>query len=147
MVAASIKIGPPDQLLIYAKKSRWKLSKNNPRLFFFILFIHNDVGVKRYFDPFDTRLLRALHSRNPFQLVYLYSTTERSFLARNTSIYDKKMTFVTFLSFSSIQRFYNILLLLSQIRSHKRRQRFPLCRQCIRRTALYFSDKIRIKAL
>jgi len=25
----------------------------------------NDVGVKRYFDPFDTRLLRALHSRNP----------------------------------------------------------------------------------
>ena len=65
MVAASIKIGPPDQLLIYAKKSRWKLSKNNPRLFFFILFIHNDVGVKRYFDPFDTRLLRALHSRNP----------------------------------------------------------------------------------
>ena len=24
-----------------------------------------DVGVKRYFDPFDTRLLRALHSRNP----------------------------------------------------------------------------------
>ena len=65
MVAASIKIGPPDQLLIYAKKSRWKLSKNNPRLFFFILFIHNDVVVKRYFDPFDTRLLRALHSRNP----------------------------------------------------------------------------------
>ena len=65
MVAASIKIGPPDQLLIYAKKSRWKLSKNNPRLFFFILFIHNDVGVKRYFDPFDTRLLRALYSRNP----------------------------------------------------------------------------------
>ena len=65
MVAASIKIGPPDQLLIYAKKSRWKLSKNNPRLFFFILFIHNDIGVKRYFDPFDTRLLRALHSRNP----------------------------------------------------------------------------------
>ena len=64
MVAASIKIGPPDQLLIYAKKSRWKLSKNNPRLFFFILFIHNDVGVKRYFDPFDTELLRALHSRN-----------------------------------------------------------------------------------
>ena len=65
MVAASIKIGPPDQLLIYAKKSRWKLSKNNPRLFFFILFIHNDVGVKIPFDPFDTRLLRALHSRNP----------------------------------------------------------------------------------
>ena len=25
----------------------------------------NDVGVQRYFDPFDTRLLRALHSRNP----------------------------------------------------------------------------------
>ena len=25
----------------------------------------NDVGGKRYFDPFDTRLLRALHSRNP----------------------------------------------------------------------------------
>ena len=25
----------------------------------------NDVGVKRYFAPFDTRLLRALHSRNP----------------------------------------------------------------------------------
>ena len=25
----------------------------------------HDVGVKRYFDTFDTRLLRALHSRNP----------------------------------------------------------------------------------
>ena len=25
----------------------------------------HDVGVQRYFDPFDTRLLRALHSRNP----------------------------------------------------------------------------------
>ena len=24
----------------------------------------NDVGVKRYFDPSDTELLRALHSRN-----------------------------------------------------------------------------------
>ena len=24
----------------------------------------HDVGVKRYFDPFDTELLRALHSRN-----------------------------------------------------------------------------------
>ena len=30
----------------------------------FILSVLNDVGVKRYFDPFDTRLLRALHSRN-----------------------------------------------------------------------------------
>lgn len=40
------------------------MSKNNPRLFFFILFIHNDVGFKRYFDPFDIRLLRALHSSN-----------------------------------------------------------------------------------
>ena len=26
---------------------------------------NHDVGVKRYFDPFDTRLLRALPSRNP----------------------------------------------------------------------------------
>ena len=26
----------------------------------FILSVLNDVGVKRYFDPFDTRLLRAL---------------------------------------------------------------------------------------
>ena len=25
---------------------------------------HDDVGVKRYFDPSDTELLRALHSRN-----------------------------------------------------------------------------------
>ena len=77
MVAASIQIGPPDQLLICndrnetqtacdihlirrsmhprgalfallkAKKNRSELSENNPRLFFFILFIHNDVGVKR----------------------------------------------------------------------------------------------------
>ena len=95
MVAAGIQIGPPDQLLICndrnetqtacnihlircsmhprgaffallkTKKNRSELSENNTRLFFFILFIHNDVGVKRYFDPFDTRLLRALHSRNP----------------------------------------------------------------------------------
>ena len=66
MVAAGIKTWSSGPIIdIYAKKSRWKLSKNNPRLFFFILFIHNDVGVKRYFDPFDTRLLRALHSRNP----------------------------------------------------------------------------------
>ena len=28
-------------------------------------FFSIDVGVKRFFDPFDTRLLRALHSRNP----------------------------------------------------------------------------------
>ena len=63
MVAAGIKIGPPDQLLIYMqKRAGGNCPKNNPRLFFFILFIHNDVGVKRYFDPFDTRLLRALHS-------------------------------------------------------------------------------------
>ena len=46
MVAAGIKIGPPDQLLIYMQKSRWKLSKNNPRLFFFTLFIYNDTKVK-----------------------------------------------------------------------------------------------------
>ena len=26
--------------------------------------VSNDVGVKRYFDPSDTELLRALHSRN-----------------------------------------------------------------------------------
>ncbi len=26
--------------------------------------IRNDVGVKRYFDPSDAELLRALHSRN-----------------------------------------------------------------------------------
>ena len=28
------------------------------------IVLWNDVGVKRFFDPFDTRLLRALHSRN-----------------------------------------------------------------------------------
>ena len=65
MVAAGIKTGPPDQLLIYMQKEQVEIVQNNPHLFFFILFIHNDVGVKRYFDPFDTRLLRALHSRNP----------------------------------------------------------------------------------
>ena len=73
MVAAGIKTGPSPIIDIYAK-NRWKLSENNPRLFFFILLIHNDVGVKRYFDSFDTRLLRALHSqsqniRNP--LIFL----------------------------------------------------------------------------
>ena len=101
MVAAGIKIGPPDQLLICndrnetqtacdirlirrsmhprgaffallkTKKNRSELSENNPRLFFFILFIHNDVGVKRYFDPFDTRLLRALHSRKQACISFL----------------------------------------------------------------------------
>ena len=33
-------------------------------LYFFLLYSSYDVGVKRFFDPFDTRLLRALHSRN-----------------------------------------------------------------------------------
>ena len=33
-------------------------------LFNFCIINHNDVGGKRYFDPSDTELLRALHSRN-----------------------------------------------------------------------------------
>ncbi len=62
MVAAGIKIGHRTNFDMQCKKNRRELSENNPRLFFFTLFIDNDVGGKRYFDPFDTRLLRALHS-------------------------------------------------------------------------------------
>ena len=29
-----------------------------------MVYSYHDVGVKRYFDPSDTELLRALHSRN-----------------------------------------------------------------------------------
>ena len=65
MVAAGIKIAPPDQLLIYMQKRTVEIVQKQSPPVLFILFIHNDVGVKRYFDPFDTRLLRALHSRNP----------------------------------------------------------------------------------
>ena len=36
--------------------------------FSFVLFLFYDVEGKRYFTPFDTRLLRALHSRNPHLL-------------------------------------------------------------------------------
>ena len=32
---------------------------------------NHDVGDKRYFDTFDTRLLRALHSRNPQIIILL----------------------------------------------------------------------------
>ena len=39
-------------------------TKKYVRGFIYIVLLH-DVGGKRYFDPFDTRLLRALHSRNP----------------------------------------------------------------------------------
>ena len=31
---------------------------------FYLMFLYNDTVVKSFFDPFDTRLLRALHSRN-----------------------------------------------------------------------------------
>ena len=42
--------------------------------------IRNDVGVKRYFDPSDTELLRALHSRNSKNI-------------RNPLIFLQKMAF------------------------------------------------------
>ena len=31
---------------------------------FYLMILYNDTGIKRFFDPFDTRLLHALHSRN-----------------------------------------------------------------------------------
>ena len=37
---------------------------NKVHFFYFCCIIHKDVGIKRYFDPSDTELLRALHSRN-----------------------------------------------------------------------------------
>ena len=59
-------------------------------------------------NPLASKLASAFRPFDPgiFQLVYLYSTTERSFLARNTSVYDKKMTFVTFFVFF----FYSTIL-------------------------------------
>ena len=66
MVAAGIKTGPPDQLLIYMqKRAGGNCPKTIPACSFLYFLYIIDVGVKRYFDPFDTRLLRALHSRNP----------------------------------------------------------------------------------
>ena len=66
MVAAGIKIGPEDQLLIYMQK---RAGGNCPKTipacsFLYFLYIMMLGANKRYFDPFDTRLLRALHSRN-----------------------------------------------------------------------------------
>ena len=37
---------------------------NKVHFFYFCCIIHKDVGVKMYFAPSDTELLRALHSRN-----------------------------------------------------------------------------------
>jgi len=37
---------------------------NKVHFFNFCCIIHKDVGVKMYFAPSDTELLRALHSRN-----------------------------------------------------------------------------------
>ena len=31
---------------------------------FYLMILYNDTGIKRSFDTYDTRLLRALHSRN-----------------------------------------------------------------------------------
>ena len=71
--------------------------------------IRNDVGVKRYFDPSDTELLRALHSRNSKNI-------------RNPLIFLQKMAFYScfwwvprsqILLQASLHRIYDLLTLVS----------------------------------
>ena len=71
--------------------------------------IRNDVGVKRYFDPSDTELLRALHSRNSKNI-------------RNPLIFLQKMASYScfwrvpsskILLQASLHRIYDLLTLVS----------------------------------
>ena len=52
---------------------------NKVHFFNFCCIIHKDVGVKMYFAPSDTELLRALHSRNSIFINKLPSATKESF--------------------------------------------------------------------
>ena len=70
---------------------------------------HDDVGVKRYFDPSDTELLRALHSRNSKNI-------------RNPLIFLQKMASYScfwrvpsskILLQASLHRIYDLLTLVS----------------------------------
>ena len=74
-----------------------------------ILAVNYDVGVKRYFDPSDTELLRALHSRNSKNI-------------RNPLIFLQKMASYScfwrvpsskILLQASLHRIYDLLTLVS----------------------------------
>ena len=64
-------------------------------LAFFLVPNHqcHDVGVKRYFDPSDTELLRALHSRNSKNI-------------RNLLIFLQKMASYSCFGGSQVQKSY-----------------------------------------
>ena len=57
-----------ERFLLYIKQKRTGANcpKTIPACSFLHFFIYNDdVGVKRYFDPFDTGLFRTSYSHNP----------------------------------------------------------------------------------
>ena len=92
---------------------------NKVHFFYFCCIIHKDVGVKMYFAPSDTELLRALHSRNSKNI-------------RNPLIFLQKMaTYSCFwrvpsskiLLQASLHRIYDLLTLVSYYQKMKNRMR------------------------
>ena len=66
---------------------------NKVHFFYFCCIIHKDVGVKMYFAPSDTELLRALHSRNSKNI-------------RNPLIFLQKMASYSCFGGSQVQKSY-----------------------------------------
>ena len=66
---------------------------NKVHFFNFCCIIHKDVGVKMYFAPSDTELLRALHSRNSKNI-------------RNPLIFLQKMASYSCFGGSQVQKSY-----------------------------------------
>ena len=105
--------------MFFFDKIEYLLDSNKTVFLQVLLSIKYDVGVKRYFDPSDTELLRALHSRNSKNI-------------RNPLIFLQKMASYScfwrvpsskILLQASLHRIYDLLTLVSYYQKMKNRMR------------------------